>query len=222
MTPDRWNATSDYLVDVFGAQDEQLRTLMPRAVAAGMPDIAVSADVGRLLMMLTSLTGGGRGASLALELGTLGGYSGIWIARGLAPGGRLITVEAEPRHADFAEREFQAAGVGGSVQIRRGAALQVLPALVQEFGNRFDVIFLDAAKREYPAYFEIVRGAIAPGGLLIADNVLGSHTWWIDEPAGRTPDRDGADRFNRLVAADPDFEAVAVPLREGVLIARRR
>jgi caffeoyl-CoA O-methyltransferase len=222
MTPDRWNATSDYLVDVFGAQDEQLRTLMPRAVAAGMPDIAVSADVGRLLKILTSMSGGGRGASLALELGTLAGYSGIWIARGLAPGGRLITVEAEPRHADFAEREFQAAGVGSSVQIRRGAALQVLPALVQEFGNRFDVVFLDAAKREYPAYFEIVRAAVAPGGLLIADNVLGSHTWWIDEPAGRTPDRDGADRFNRLVAADPDFETVAVPLREGVLIARRR
>ena len=70
--------------------------------------------------------------------------------------------------------------------------------------------------------FQSVRAAIAPGGLLVADNVLGSHTWWIDEPPGRTADRDGADRFNRMVAADADFETVAVPLREGVLIARRR
>jgi len=223
MTPDRWNFTRDYLVDVFGAQDEQLRTLMPRAVAAGLPDIAVSADVGRLLMLLTSMTGGGRGARLALELGTLAGYSGIWIARGLAPGGRLITVEAEPRHADFAEREFVAANVGSSVEIRRGAALQVLPSIVGELGaGGFDLVFLDAAKREYCDYFQSVRAAIAPGGLLVADNVLGSHTWWIDEPPGRTADRDGADRFNRMVAADAEFETVAVPLREGVLIARKR
>ena len=223
MTPDRWNATRDYLLDVFGAQDEQLRTLMPRAVSAGLPDIAVSADVGRLLMLLTSMTGGGRGARMALELGTLAGYSGIWIARGLAPGGLLITIEAEPRHADFAEREFQAAGVGASVQVRRGAALEVLPSIAGEVGaGGFDLVFLDAVKREYPDYFQAVRATIAPGGLLVADNVLGSHTWWIDEPAGRTVDRDGADRFNRMVAADAEFETVAVPLREGVLIARRR
>jgi caffeoyl-CoA O-methyltransferase len=223
MTPERWHATCDYLVSVFGSQDEQLRTLMPRAVTAGLPDIAVSADVGRLLMLLTSMTGGGRGARRALEVGTLGGYSGIWIARGLAPGGRLITIESEARHADFAGQEFRAAGVGASVEIRRGAALQLLPAVAAAAGpDGLDFVFLDAAKREYPEYFQAIRAAIAPGGLLVADNVLGSHTWWIDELPGRIADRDGADRFNRMVAADQDFESVAVPLREGVLIARRR
>jgi len=223
MTSERWNATSAYLVDVFGVQDEQLRTLMPRAVAAGLPDIAVSADVGRLLQLLTSMTGGGRGAMLALELGTLAGYSGIWIARGLAPGGRLITVEAMSHHADFAQREFETAGLDRAVEIRRGKALEVLPAIADEVGTGgFDLVFLDAVKRGYPDYFQAVRGVIASGGLLVADNVLGSHQWWIDEPRGRSADRDGADLFNRIVAADPDFEAVAVPLREGVLIARRR
>ena len=85
-----------------------------------------------------------------------------------------------------------------------------------------DFVFLDAVKREYPDYFRAMRPLIASGGLLVADNVLGSHSWWIDEPAGRNADRDGADEFNRMIAADPDFETVAVPLREGVLIARRR
>ena len=222
MTPSRWRSTASYLIDVFGAQDEQLATLTPRAVAAGLPDIAVSADVGRLLMLLAAMTGGGRGARVAVEVGTLAGYSGIWIARGLAPAGRLITIEFEPAHADFAQREFEAAGVSPSVEIRRGAAMDVLPALAAELRpGSVDFVFLDATKREYPDYFAIVRPLIAAGGLLVADNVLGSNVWWIDLPEGRSADRDGADRFNRIVAADPDFEAVAVPLREGVLIARR-
>lgn len=223
MTPARWNTTRDYLLEVFGTQDEQLQTLSPRAVAAGLPDIAVSADVGRLLTLLTSMTGGGRGAGLALEIGTLAGYSGIWIARGMNPGGRLITIESVAKHADFAEREFATAGLSVSVDVRRGMALPVLAELARELPpDSIDLVFIDAAKREYPDYFEAIRPLIAPGGLLVADNVLGSHVWWIDEPAGHSPDRDGADRFNRLVASDPQFETAAVPLREGVLVARKR
>ena len=222
MTPERWNWTSSYLREVFGGEDEPLRGLVSRALAAGLPDIAVSADVGRLLMLLTRMAGGGPGARLAIEVGTLGGYSGIWIARGLAPGGRLITIEPEPKHADFAEREFAGAGVAGSVEIRRGTGLEVLPALAAELGpGAVDLVFLDAIKREYPQYFAAIRPSIAVGGLLVADNVLGSHTWWIDEAPGRNADRDGADRLNRIVSADTDFEAVALPIREGVLVARR-
>ena len=80
---------------------------------------------------------------------------------------------------------------------------------------------LDALKREYPDYLAAIRPAIAVGGLLVADNVLGSRSWWIDEPAGQNADRDAVDRFNRMLAADPDFEAVAFPMREGLLVARR-
>jgi caffeoyl-CoA O-methyltransferase len=222
MTPERWEWTCGYLRDVFGAEDEQLRTLTARAVAAGLPDIAVSPDVGRFLMILTSMTGGGRGARVAIEVGTLGGYSGIWLARGLAPGGRLVTIEPEARHAGFAEREFAAAGLAPVVQIRREPGLTVLPELAREFGaGGVDVVFMDALKNEYPQYFEAIRPAIAVGGLLIADNVLGSKRFWIDAPPGSNADRDGADALNRMLAADPDFEAVAVPLREGVLVARR-
>ena len=119
MTPDRWEHTSSYLHEVFGNEDAQLSTLTPRAVAAGLPDIAVSADVGRLLMILTSMTGGGSGARLAVEVGTLAGYSGIWIARGLAPNGKLYTVEPEKLHADFAQEQFKIAGVADRVEQRQ-------------------------------------------------------------------------------------------------------
>lgn len=223
MTPQRWAYTRAYLKAVFGQEDEQLRTLMTRAVAAGLPDIAVSADVGRLLKILASMTpGDAQGRRTAVEVGTLGGYSGIWLARGLGEQGRLFTIEPEALHADFAQREFDAAGLGDRVEIRRGTGLSELPKLAAELGpESIDVLFLDALKREYPEYFAIGRSMIRRGGLLIADNALGSGSWWIDECRGSNPDRDGADRLNREVAADPAFEAVAVPIREGVLIARR-
>jgi predicted O-methyltransferase YrrM len=216
MTPDRWSYTGEYLREVFGACDSHLANLMEEGVARGLPDIAVSPDVGRLLMILTSMTR----AECAVELGTLGGFSAIWIARGLKPNGRLITVEPVDLHADFAEEQFARAGVAEKVKVRRGFALDVLPKLVAELGPAsVDVLFFDAIKTEYPKYFELARPLLRSGGLLIADNVLGAGSWWID--AENNPHRQGADTLNRMVSADPDFEAVAVPLREGVLIAKR-
>lgn len=224
MTPQRWARTSQYLQEVFGRQDDVLAALMPQAVAAGVPDIAVSADVGRMLMILASMTNGGRGARLALELGTLAGYSAIWIARGLAPDGRLITLEPAAAHATIARQAFADAGLAGRIELRETTALAELPRLTAEFGPAsFDLIFMDAIKAEYPAYFVAARPLLRVGGLLLADNVLGSRSWWIDdEPGGpHEADRSAVDRFNRAVAADPDYEAVAVPIREGVLVARR-
>ena len=216
MTPERWTYTQQYCRDVFRHEDEHLASLMTRAVEAGLPDIAVSADVGRLLTILTSMTPGRR----AVEVGTLAGYSAIWIARGLSNDGRLITIESEALHADFAEQAFRDANVADRVEVRRGAALDVLPQLKTELEPASaDLVFLDAVKSEYPAYWELVRSMIAIGGLIIADNSLGAGDWWIDSEGHEQ--RDAADRFNRLVAGDSDFEAVAVPLREGVLIGRR-
>jgi len=217
MTARRWEYLCEYSREVFGGQDAHLAGLMDEAIAAGLPDIAVSADVGRLLMILTSMTPG----RLALELGTLGGYSGIWIARGLAPPpkGRLITVESEPTHADFAQKQFQRAGVADRVEIVRGEALTVLPGLRARLGEAsLDVVFLDAIKTEYPEYWQLVKPMIAPGGLIIADNIYGSG-WTIDQEGD--PTREAVDRFNRMVAGDGAFETTAVPIRQGVLIGRR-
>jgi caffeoyl-CoA O-methyltransferase len=218
MTPERWEHTCGYLRAVFGTQDDHLAGLMDRAVEAGLPDIAISADVGRMLMLLTSMTR----AQLAVEVGTLAGYSGIWIARGLKPGGKLITIELEDRHADFAQAQFETAGVADRVELRRGGAEAVLDQLAKELpAGTVDVAFLDADKAAYPGYWTQLRPLIAPGGLLLADNMLGGGSWWIDEKPGANASRDAADAVNRMLAADPEFTAVTVPIREGVLVARR-
>lgn len=211
MTPQRWAFIGEYAAEVFGHEDDRLRRLMDRAGEAGLPRIAVSPDVGRLLKILTSLTEG----KIAVELGTLGGYSGIWIARGLAEDGKLYTVEYSEDHADFAQSEFEGAGVGDKVEIVRGRALDVLPELADRLGEHsVDFAFIDATKSEYVAYFQLLKPMMRPGGLLVADNVYGTGLGWIDEGHG-------TDEFNRLVANDPEFEATATPMREGVLIARR-
>ncbi len=211
MTTERWSFLTAYAGELFGDLDPQLATLMDRAARAGLPPIAVSPDVGRLLNILASLTPG----RLAVELGTLAGYSGMWIARGLAPGGRLITVEYDDRHADFAEGEFTSAGLADKVEVVRGAALDVLPGLSDRLGQEsVDFVFLDAVKSEYLRYFELLSPMIAPGGLLVADNVYGTGEGWIDQGYG-------TDDFNRAVAADPGYVATATPMREGILIARK-
>lgn len=218
MNPRRWQHTCDYLDDVFGRQDEHLAGLMPRAIEAGIPDIAVSASVGRMLLCLARLVD----AKLIVEVGTLAGYSGIWLARGLAEGGRLLTIEPNELHADFAQKMFEQAGVGDRVEIIRGYGTPELERLAGERAGRADLIFLDAIKSEYPDYLPHAKKLLRPGGLLVADNMLGGGDWWIDTPKGKNASRDGADTVNRLVAQDPDFEAFCVPLREGVLVARKR
>ncbi len=224
MSDRETDVITGYLREVFAQEDEHLRTLMPRAIEAGLPDIAVSPEVGRMLSLLTSMAGPDGGpARRALELGTLAGYSGTWIARALAPGGMLTTLEPEARHADFARRAFDDAGVGDRVTIVREAALDVLPRLLDDPGaGSFDVVFIDAIKREYPAYWTYARELVSPGGLVMVDNALRSDHWEMSDPAGVNESRDGADAINRAAAGDPGFEALAIPIGNGVLVARKK
>lgn len=211
MTPERWSYLSNYADEVFGDEDEGLAGLGERAGAAGLPSWAVTADVGRFLQMLVALTPG----RLALELGTLGGYSAIWIARGLAQEGKMISVELDERHAVFAEGEIARAGMADKIEVVRGAALEVLPEIHDRFGPKsVDFVFIDAVKEEYTDYFEAVKPMVAVGGLIVADNIYGTGQGWIDEGYG-------TDAFNRHVAADPDFDTTATPMRAGLLIARK-
>lgn len=211
MTPERWDFLTSYANEIFADTDPRLATLMDRAADAGLPRIAITPDVGRLLNILVASTPG----RLALELGTLGGYSGIWIGRGLADDGRLVTIEYDDRHAEFAEAEFAAAGLADKVEVVRGAALDVLPELARRYGpETVDFVFLDAVKSEYVDYFHAVKPLMATGGLLVADNVYGTGLGWIDEGHG-------TDGFNRVVASDPEFTATITPMREGLLIARK-
>lgn len=241
MTPDRWAATCSYLADVFGALPgaDPLAMLHERAAAAGLPPIAISPDVGRMLGLLAMLTSRAPDATgRALEVGTLGGYSGIWIARGLAgqsaasptsSRAHLTTIEYDAAHARFAQGEFERAGLGNRVRIVHAAALDALPSLAAEFGPKsLDLAFLDADKREYEQYAALIKPLIRVGGLLIADNTLGSGNWWIDAGSANPTDtiaqssRAAVDRFNRALASDPDFETCCVPIREGVVVAMRK
>lgn len=222
MTPEKWEGTSNYLGGVFGGLaeplDGRLDGLMARAERAGLPPIAVSPDVGRLLMVLARIASAG-GEALGVEVGTLGGYSALWIARGL--GGRLITLEPEPSHAAFAREEFDRAGMGGRIEVRERPGLEELPRLVEELGEgSADFVFLDAIKSEYRGYGSHAARLLRPGGLLVADNCLGSGDWWITE-AGRG-ERDEVDAFNRWIA-DPSsgFLSCCLANREGLVVAMR-
>ena len=146
-----------------------------------------------------------------LEVGTLGGYSAIWMARALPPEGRLLTLEIERAHAEFARRYLVQAGVADRVEVRVGRALDILPALD---GERFDAVFLDADKEPLPTYFDWALRLLRPGGLLIADNTL----WGgkvldsrIDDEATR-----GVREFNRRLATDPRVTGIVVPTHDGV------
>lgn len=198
-----------YLSALFGREDDVLLALREEADRTGLPPISISPDMGRLLQVLLMSIG----ARNVLEVGTLGGYSGIWIARALPPGGRLLTLEVDAGHAAFARRYFERAGVGGRVEVREGRALDLLPALD---GERFDAIFLDADKEPLPTYLDWGLRLVRPGGLIIADNAL-----W----GGRVLDDrndDDATRavreFNRRLASDPRVVGIVVPTHDGVAI----
>lgn len=201
------DGTSDYLAALFAPEDATLLALREEADRSGLPPISISPDEGRLLQVLLRAVGARR----VLEVGTLGGYSAIWMARALPADGSLLTLEIEPSHAEFARRHLARAGVADRVEVRVGRALELLPALD---GERFDAVFLDADKEPLPTYFDWALRLLRPGGLLIADNAL-----W----AGRVLDErvdDEATRavreFNRRLATDPRVTGIVVPTHDGV------
>jgi predicted O-methyltransferase YrrM len=234
MTPQRWDATRQYIHDLCGRADDHLSTLMEDAVAAGLPNIAINTEVGRLIQMLVRTTR----RQLVIEVGTLGGFSGIWIARGLLDTGRLITIEHNDLHADFAQQQFQRAGVADKIEIRRGAGMDHITKLDGELApGSVDFVFLDALRSDYPRYWPIIKPWIAPGGYICSDNALGGggntypglrepastdtdSGWWIDMTDH--PNRVEVHAYNQRVTEDPDFDAMLIPLRQGVLVARKR
>lgn len=168
---------------------------------------------GRLLKMLTKMIDPGK----ALELGTFTGYSAICIAEGLSEGAKLITVEADDELEDVIRDNIGLAGASDKIDLRIGAALDVC----REFPDEsFQLIFIDADKREYPSYFKEAKRLLSPGGFIIADNIL-----WdghVAEPDRNDRQTAGVKEFNRLAADDPDFSTVILPVRDGLSIIRKK
>lgn len=205
MTSEETAAAVDaYLDGLFGPDDPALTAAVERADAEGLPEIAVSSNLGRLLQVL-ALT---RGARTILEIGTLGGYSAIWLARALPPGGRLVSLELEPKHAEVARRSLADAGLADRVQVRVGRALDHLAELEDEGAGPFDMIFIDADKPPYADYFRAALRLSAPGTLIVADNVVRGGA----VARGLSDDERirGVQRFHETVATDGRVAAAVV------------
>lgn len=200
----------DYITGLFGAEDELLASLREEADRTGLPPIAISADEGRLLqVLLTAIR-----ARRVLEVGTLGGYSAICMARALPADGELISIDINEQHAAFARRYIERAALSPEVDVRVGRALEVLPSLD---GQRFDAMFIDADKEPLPTYFEWALRLVRPGGLIIGDNALwGGRVYDGDDNDERTR---GVREFNRRMATDPRVMGIIVPTHDGVAIA---
>lgn len=165
---ERWRAVDRYITETLIGPDAALDAAIEASDAAGLPQIAVAPNQGKLLHILALV----RGARRILEIGTLGGYSTIWLARALPPGGRLITLEADETHARVARANIDRAGLGADVEVRLGPALETLPRLAAEGAGPFDLTFIDADKPNIPHYFEWALKLAAPDGLIIVDNVI--------------------------------------------------
>ncbi|WP_018633089.1 O-methyltransferase [Neomegalonema perideroedes] len=165
-SPELWAAVDAYMSAALPDSDPALAAVQAANAAAGLPSIDVAPNQGKLLHILARLIGARR----ILEIGTLGGYSAIWLARALPPGGKLVSLEFQPRHAEIAQQNLETAGVGDLVEIRVGPALETLPKL--EGHEAFDFVFIDADKESNAAYLDWAIRLTRPGGLVVCDNVV--------------------------------------------------
>lgn len=202
MNQQRWTEVDNYLTEQLVPQDEALLAALENNQAAGLPAIDVAPNQGKLLNLLAKMTG----AKRILEIGTLGGYSTLWMARALPEGGKVITLEYEPRHAEIAAQNIRRAGLEHRVILRVGAALDTLPTLAD--AAPFDMIFIDADKRNNPAYLEWAIRYSRPGTLIIGDNVVRN---------GHVADGDTSDwniqgirDFLTMMGSDPRLDATAI------------
>lgn len=204
MTQARWAEVDDYFNALLVGSDEALEAAVEASDRAGLPAIQVAANQGKLLNLLARL----QGARTVLEIGTLGGYSTIWLARALPEGGRVVTLEADPECAEVARRNIERAGLADVVEIRVGLALDTLPELAEQGYGPFDVVFIDADKPGNPDYLAWSLKLTRPGSLIVADNVVRDGE--VVDAGSRDPKVQGVRRFTELVAAEPTLTATAL------------
>jgi len=201
---DVWTAVDGYFGDLLIARDEKLDTALAANQKAGLPAIDVSRLQGKFLELLVRISGARR----ILEIGTLGGYSTIWLARGLPEGGRIVTLEFDPHHAEVARANLEHAGVLDRVDLRVGRAIDTLPKLENTADSPFDLIFIDADKESYPEYLDWTLRLSRVGTVIVADNVVRE---------GKVVEADcddervqGVRRFTERLAAEPRLNATVL------------
>jgi predicted O-methyltransferase YrrM len=204
MSQELWTAVDRYISDSLIPPDPALEAALRASDEAGLPAIAVAPNQGKLLMILAQAMG----ARNILEMGSLAGYSTIWLARGLAGGGKLLTLEADPKHAEVARGNIARAGLADKVEVRLGKALERLPEVAAEGLGPFDLIFIDADKGNYPGYLEWALRLSRPGTLIIGDNVVRDGN--VIDADNREDSVQGVRRMNQIIAAEPRLCATAI------------
>jgi predicted O-methyltransferase YrrM len=199
-----WSAVDEFVAATIVPHDEALQGALDAAEAAGLPPIQVSPPQGKLLQMLARLVG----ARSVLEFGTLGGYSTILLARALAPGGRVTTLEANPDYAEVARGSIERAGLADAVDVRVGAALETLPDLEAEGAGPFDLVFIDADKVNTPNYFAWALDHTRPGSLIVADNVVRDGT--LAETDSDDPATKAQRHLHEMLAKEPRVTATTI------------
>jgi predicted O-methyltransferase YrrM len=197
-----WTDVDRYLGDLLVPPDPMLDAALEAATAAGLPQIQVSATQGKLLHLLARI----RGARRILEIGTLGGYSTIWLARALPPDGRLVTLEIDPHHAEVARRNLDRVGLAGQVDVRVGPATDSLAAMTDE--DPFDLVFIDADKPGNPVYLERSLTLSRPGTVIVVDNVVRGGA--VVDPSSADANVIGVRRCLEQLASDPRLDATAL------------
>jgi len=201
-TPDGWRAVDRYFAETLVGHDGALEEAVAAQNAAELPAIEVAPVNGKFLHLLARIAGARR----VLEIGTLGGYSTIWLARGLPADGQVITIEAEPRNAEIARGNLDRAGVGDRVEILVGRAADVLPSL--DGGAPFDLVFIDADKESNTTYLDWAARLGRPGTVVVVDNV--GRGGAVADPQADRPDVIGTQRGLEMLGADPRFDATAL------------
>jgi predicted O-methyltransferase YrrM len=200
----QWTTVDRFIIDLLVPSDPALDAALEASAAAGLPSIQVAPNQGKLLFLLARI----QGARTILEIGTLGGYSTIWLARALPPDGRLITLEVNPRHAEVARANIARAGLEGVVELRLGPALETLSQLAAEGCGPFDLIFIDADKPNCPAYARWALQLARRGSVIIIDNVVRNGA--VADATSNDPDVQGVRRCYELLAAEPRVSATAI------------
>lgn len=201
---EKWCTVDNYITNLLVRPEPALNSALAASTAAGLPAINVSAPQGKLLQILAQLSG----AKRILEIGTLGGYSTIWLARALPPEGRLITLELEKTHADVARENIAAARLSSKVDFRIGPATELLAQLVAAKEAPFDLIFIDADKQSYPEYLKWSLELSKPGTLIIADNIIRDGA--VIDPNSKDDRVQAVRRFNEMAAAERRLSATAI------------
>ncbi|NMG08408.1 O-methyltransferase [Brasilonema sp. UFV-L1] len=204
MTQEQWSAVDRYITDLLVPLDPVLDAVLQSSATAGLPPHNVSPNQGKLLLLLARV----QEARTILEIGTLGGYSTIWLTRALPADGCLITLEADPKHAEVARTNIERAKLTDVVELRLGRALDTLPQLAAEGRGPFDLIFIDADKPSNPDYFAWALKLSRRGSLIIADNVVRNGA--VINAASDDPSVQGVRRFNELLASSPHVSATAL------------